>query len=155
MLNTTISAAASGAGVTFADPTRAFVGHAVCDSAEWINGLSSPTVESYHPMTSGHAYGYAPVVGGVLTGSPVTVTAATVEAAVASAETLAARQRPHADEDRQIAPKRFVAPDLSSPQAVHAAARAGVDLRSRASIDAADRRAEAAQDRAPAGRTAG
>jgi lysophospholipase L1-like esterase len=147
LLNSTISAAARGAGVTFANPTSAFLGHAVCDRAEWINGLSSPTVESYHPKTTGHASGYAPVVGGVLTGSAVTVTAATVEAAVASAESLAARQRPHAEKDRQITPKRFVAPDLSTQEAERAAARAGVDLRSRASIDAADQRAEAAQER--------
>ena len=140
LLNSTISAAASRTGVAFANPTSVFLGHAVCDRAEWVNGLSSPTVESYHPKTTGHSSGYSPVVGAALTGSAVTVTAATVDAAVASAETLAARQRPRAEADRQITPKRFVAPDLSTPEAQRAARRAGVDLRSRASIGAADRR---------------
>ena len=32
-------------------PTRParFIGHAVCDNPEWINGLSNPISESYHP----------------------------------------------------------------------------------------------------------
>ena len=47
-----------------------FIGHAVCDggggsSTEWINGLSNPVGESYHPKTTGHASGYYPVVKGV------------------------------------------------------------------------------------------
>ena len=43
-------------------PTRpaAFVGHAVCDAVEWINGLSNPISESYHPKATGHAGGYTP-----------------------------------------------------------------------------------------------
>jgi hypothetical protein len=39
-----------------------------------------------------------------------------------------------------------VLPNLRSPSSRAAAARAGVDLRSRASIDAADRRVGAVQD---------
>jgi hypothetical protein len=39
-----------------------FVGHAVCDNPEWINGLSNPVGESYHPKTTGQASGYYPVV---------------------------------------------------------------------------------------------
>ena len=41
--------------------------------------------------------------------------------------------------DASITPKEFVAPDLTSPRARAAARAAGVDLSSRASIDAADR----------------
>ena len=41
-----------------------------------------------------------------------------------------------------------MAPDLTTPAASAAAARAGVDLRSRASIDAADRLYSARQDAA-------
>jgi Tol biopolymer transport system component len=41
-------------GFTFVDPRAAFVGHAVCDSTEWLNGLSNPTSESYHPNRLGH-----------------------------------------------------------------------------------------------------
>jgi lysophospholipase L1-like esterase len=53
LLNSKISAAAGAAGYTFVNPTSAFVGHAVCGSPEWINGLSNPVSESYHPNTTG------------------------------------------------------------------------------------------------------
>lgn len=67
-----ISAAATRAGSNFVfrDVIPAFIGHAVCDggggsSTEWINGLSNPTGESYHPKVTGHADGYYPAVHGV------------------------------------------------------------------------------------------
>jgi hypothetical protein len=69
MLKNTISAAATRAGSNFLfrDVVPPFIGHAVCDggsgsSTEWINGLSNPVGESYHPKTTGHANGYYPVV---------------------------------------------------------------------------------------------
>lgn len=72
MLRTVISAAATRAGSNFVfrDVIPPFVGHAVCDggggsSTEWINGLSNPVGESYHPKVTGHADGYSPVVKGV------------------------------------------------------------------------------------------
>jgi len=72
MLKNTLSAAATRAGTNFVfrDVIPAFIGHAVCDggggsSTEWINGLSNPTSESYHPKVTGHADGYYPVVHGV------------------------------------------------------------------------------------------
>ncbi len=72
MLKNTLSAAATRAGSNFVfrDVIPAFIGHAVCDggggsSTEWINGLSNPTSESYHPKVTGHASGYYPVVHGV------------------------------------------------------------------------------------------
>lgn len=72
MMKTQISAAAARAGANFVfrDVIPSFTGHAVCDggggsSTEWINGLSNPVGESYHPKTSGHASGYFPVVKGV------------------------------------------------------------------------------------------
>jgi hypothetical protein len=55
LLNSKISAAAGAAGYTFVNPTSAFVGHAVCGSPEWINGLSNPISESYHPNVTGQA----------------------------------------------------------------------------------------------------
>ena len=145
LLNSRISTAAAAAGFSFANPTARFVGHAVCDDVAWINGLSSPVTESYHPNRSGHASGYAPVVGTRLTGSTVTVSATTIAAAEATADELAAQQRPFAAQDRSIRPKIFSVPDLESPAIRAAAARAGVDLRSRESIDAADARYAAAQ----------
>jgi lysophospholipase L1-like esterase len=72
LMRTTISAAATRAGANFVfrDVIPGFIGHAVCDggggsSTEWINGLSSPTSESYHPKVAGHANVYYPVVHGV------------------------------------------------------------------------------------------
>ncbi|MBS1883456.1 MAG: SGNH/GDSL hydrolase family protein [Actinobacteria bacterium] len=72
LLRGVINAAATRAGSNFVfrDVIPAFIGHAVCDggsgsSTEWINGLSNPTSESYHPKVTGHADGYYPVVHGV------------------------------------------------------------------------------------------
>jgi hypothetical protein len=69
LLRTKLSAAATRAGSNFLfrDVIPPFIGHAVCDggaasSTEWINGLSNPVGESYHPKTTGHANGYYPVV---------------------------------------------------------------------------------------------
>ncbi len=76
LLNSKLSAAASAQGFTFANPTSRFIGHAVCDNPEWINGLSNPISESYHPNRSGHSSGYAPLVSPLLTGAPARITAA-------------------------------------------------------------------------------
>jgi hypothetical protein len=72
MIKNVLSAAATRAGSNFIfrDVIPPFVGHAVCDggggsSTEWINGLSNPSGESYHPKVAGHANGYYPVVHGV------------------------------------------------------------------------------------------
>ena len=110
LLDATTSAAATAAGFAFADPRRAFRGHAVCDSPEWVNGLSSPTTESYHPKASGHRDGYLPVVGSLLTGSAVTATPAVLEAARQSESRLAQQQRRYADRDQVIEPETFRAP---------------------------------------------
>lgn len=139
LLDARLATAAAAAGFRYAGPTAAFVGHAVCDSPEWLNGLSSPVSESYHPNRLGHSAGYAPLVGTALTGSALAVTSSTVQVAVADGPAQAARQQRHAAVDRGIRPEVFRVPDLTSPQVVAAAARAGVDLSSRASIDAADR----------------
>ena len=34
-------------------PDQPFVGHAVCDDVEWLNGFSNPISESYHPNRPG------------------------------------------------------------------------------------------------------
>jgi hypothetical protein len=128
LLDSKTSSAAAARGFTFADPTSRFVGHAVCDSVEWLNGLSNPISESYHPNRSGHASGYTPLVSPLLTGASLTVTAATLRTAAASADGQAARQRGYAALDAGIVPERFVAPDLGSAAARAAARRAGVDL---------------------------
>lgn len=66
LLNSKLSSAASAKGFSFANPTSAFTGHAVCDDVEWLNGLSNPISESYHPNRTGHSSGYKPLVNGLL-----------------------------------------------------------------------------------------
>lgn len=51
---------ALAAGFGYVDARPAFRGHAVCDSTEWVNGLSWPVVESYHPNRDGNV-GYADI----------------------------------------------------------------------------------------------
>jgi len=68
MLKSALQAAATRAGSNFIfkDVIPPFIGHAICDSTEWLNGLSNPTSESFHPNTLGHSQGYTPVVRSVL-----------------------------------------------------------------------------------------
>ena len=73
LLNSKLAAAATAQGFAFANPTSAFIGHAVCGSPEWLNGLSNPISESYHPNRTGHASGYTPLVSPLLT-APASVT---------------------------------------------------------------------------------
>ncbi|HWL88537.1 MAG TPA: SGNH/GDSL hydrolase family protein [Polyangiaceae bacterium] len=54
LLATTTSGIAKNHGFDFVDPRGPFTGHAVCDSVEWVNGLSDPITESYHPNRTGH-----------------------------------------------------------------------------------------------------
>ena len=72
----------------------------------------------------------------------ITVTAAALQS---QAVTLTAAGKANAAKDAGIRQQRFVAPDLSSPEARAAAAAAGVDLNDGASIARADRAAEARQ----------
>ena len=66
LLATTIGARAAAHGFRFVDVRSAFTGHAVCDDVEWLNGLSNPILESYHPNTTGQTSGYTPLVAGAL-----------------------------------------------------------------------------------------
>ncbi|CUR62275.1 putative secreted hydrolase [metagenome] len=127
LINARTAAAAAAAGFSFADPTSAFVGHAVCDDPEYLNGLSSPISESYHPNVAGHASGYTPVVSTTV-GGAFAVTAKVRADAAASARSQAALQRQYAAADRSITPESFVAPDLTTPEVRRAARRAGIDL---------------------------
>jgi lysophospholipase L1-like esterase len=126
LLNGKTSAEATTKGFTFADPTSRFVGHAVCDDVEWINGLSNPVSESYHPNKPGQSSGYAPTVSPLLTGATVTGSAKVRAASAAMAEDLAAQQSRYAAADAAIRPESFRAPTLDSLRV--AADRAGVDL---------------------------
>src|SRR3954454_13622958 len=110
LMNRTLAAAAAAKGFAFANPTGAFVGHAVCGDPEWLNGLSNPISESYHPNRTGHASGYTPLVGSLLTGWSLAVTTTVLAEARAQGPALAARQRPYAAADRSIEPERFGTP---------------------------------------------
>jgi lysophospholipase L1-like esterase len=128
LINSRTSAQAAAKGFSFANPTSRFVGHAVCDTVEWLNGLSNPISESYHPNKAGHSSGYTPTVSPLLTGAAVAVTGKTLSAARASADRQAALQRKYAAADATIQPETFVKPNLASPRAKAAARRAGIDL---------------------------
>jgi len=113
LVNSVTAQKAAAAGFSFANPTSRFVGHAVCDSPEWINGLSSPITESYHPKTTGHASGYLPTVSPYVTGAALRATAATMAAAADGADALATQQRRWAAADRTIRPS-FTAQCIST-----------------------------------------
>jgi lysophospholipase L1-like esterase len=66
LLATTIAGRAAAYGFRFVDVRGPFNGHAVCDDAEWVNGLSNPVLESYHPNGNGHTSGYTPLVANAL-----------------------------------------------------------------------------------------
>jgi lysophospholipase L1-like esterase len=53
---------AAAYGFRFVDPRNVFTGHGVCDDAEWLNGLTYPISDSFHPNPAGQRDGYAPLV---------------------------------------------------------------------------------------------
>lgn len=145
LMNARLGTAAHNAGFGYANPTSAFIGHAVCGAPEWLNGLSYPISDSYHPNRTGHASGYTPLVSPQLTGATVRVNAATLSAARASSARLTAQQHRYAARDARITPERFVLPDLHSPRVLAAAKRAHVDVSDPASVARADRAYSARQ----------
>ena len=114
-LNTLARGKATGAGFRFIDPTGSFTGHAVCDDPEWINGLSNPVEESYHPNRAGNV-GYANLFGPSVTGRTAT---AQRSAEPAPQQSPAQRTRAAAD--------RVVAMRLSSPENLAKAKAAGLN----------------------------
>ena len=66
MLKSVTAARAAAYGFTFKDAIPSFTGHAVCSSTEWLNGLSNPVGDSYHPNRTGHKSGYEPLVRSVI-----------------------------------------------------------------------------------------
>ncbi|MDP2772264.1 MAG: SGNH/GDSL hydrolase family protein, partial [Nocardioides sp.] len=126
LLNSKLSAAASARSFSFANPTSRFIGHAVCDDVEWINGLSNPISESYHPNRLGHSSGYTPLISPLLTGA-VARTTRPRGARVPAAE-IASSQRQYAATDAAIEPAEFRLPDLTTKASRVAARRHGIDL---------------------------
>ncbi|MBO1753901.1 SGNH/GDSL hydrolase family protein [Allobranchiibius sp. CTAmp26] len=64
-LDALLRTTAASYGFSFVDPRARFSGHAPCSSAPWINGLSLPIGDSFHPDRSGQQ-AYAGLVGPVL-----------------------------------------------------------------------------------------
>jgi lysophospholipase L1-like esterase len=120
-LNDVIQARADAAGFRYVNAEPAFIGHAWCDPQPWINGLTFPVVNSFHPNIAGHTE-YALLVGKALFGSTVTTDARPLAAGAARLPAVTSAQ----------GPTRIRVPDLNSPEVARAAARAGVtkaDLR--------------------------
>jgi lysophospholipase L1-like esterase len=54
LLATKTAALAAAHGFSFVDVRTPFNTHRICDDVEWLNGLSNPIGESYHPNRLGH-----------------------------------------------------------------------------------------------------
>ncbi|GAA4114645.1 hypothetical protein GCM10022415_10670 [Knoellia locipacati] len=113
-LATVVGDAARAAGAGFVDPRAAFEGHAVCDGQEWLNGVSWPLEQSYHPNADGHA-AYARLV---------TSAFGVEEEAAARAGEVRVDQGPAS---RGEAPT-FSLPDLLSAESLDGARRHGLDV---------------------------
>lgn len=71
-LDQLISARSTAAGFTYVEVRDDFAGHAVCDAQAWINNLTFPVDESFHPDRAGnraYAAAVAPALG--LAAAPV------------------------------------------------------------------------------------
>jgi lysophospholipase L1-like esterase len=60
-LDGVLQAAATNNGDSFADVRPAFSGHELCDGAGWLNSVTLPIDNSYHPTATGQKDGYLPV----------------------------------------------------------------------------------------------
>ncbi|SDX72655.1 GDSL-like Lipase/Acylhydrolase family protein [Amycolatopsis xylanica] len=61
-----LSQRAQAAGATFVDVRGSFTGHNICASGEsYLNSLTFPVDESYHPTVAGQAKGYYPPLAAV------------------------------------------------------------------------------------------
>jgi len=61
-LNAVIKQQVEAAGATFVDVRGAFSGHGICSRSPWINAVTLPASESYHPNATGQANGYLPAL---------------------------------------------------------------------------------------------
>jgi lysophospholipase L1-like esterase len=60
------AARASAHGFTFVDMRTIWTGHEICSGGSvWLNSLTWPVGESYHPNKSGQSGGYLPALNGV------------------------------------------------------------------------------------------
>jgi lysophospholipase L1-like esterase len=59
------SARAAAAGFTFLDIRSNWTGHEICSGDVWLNSLTWPVGESYHPNRNGQSKGYLPALTSV------------------------------------------------------------------------------------------
>jgi lysophospholipase L1-like esterase len=59
-LDGVIAKRAAAHGFAFADVRSAFAGHELCSGAPWLNSVTLPLDESYHPTATGQRRGYLP-----------------------------------------------------------------------------------------------
>lgn len=64
VLDGAISDAAGRHGFTFVDVRSIFDGHGICSSDWWLNSVTWPVVNSYHPNATGYSGGYLPALDG-------------------------------------------------------------------------------------------
>jgi lysophospholipase L1-like esterase len=65
-LASVISGRSAAAGATFVDVRGNFAGHNICSNGDvWLNSLTWPVDESYHPKASGHSGAYYPALRAV------------------------------------------------------------------------------------------
>ena len=69
VLDDTTAKEAANQGAWFADVRNAFANHGICSSDWWLNSVTWPISDSYHPNIEGHANGYLPMLDSV-TGAP-------------------------------------------------------------------------------------
>jgi len=60
-LDSALRTAAAGSHDTFADVRGQFTGHELCDGSGWLNSVTLPIGNSYHPTVTGQRDGYLPV----------------------------------------------------------------------------------------------
>jgi lysophospholipase L1-like esterase len=66
-LDGVIQTAAADNDDTFADVRGEFSGHELCDDAGWLNSITLPIGDSYHPTATGQKDGYYPVFSAAAT----------------------------------------------------------------------------------------
>ncbi|MCZ4118158.1 SGNH/GDSL hydrolase family protein [Streptomyces sp. H39-S7] len=59
-LDTVTAKRAADHGFSFADVRGTFTGHELCSGSPWLNSLTFPVDESYHPKAAGQSGGYLP-----------------------------------------------------------------------------------------------
>ncbi|MEU0843442.1 SGNH/GDSL hydrolase family protein [Streptomyces sp. NPDC005962] len=61
LLNSVTAKRAADHGFSFGDVTTTFTGHEICSGSAWLNSVTLPIEESYHPTAAGQSGGYLPV----------------------------------------------------------------------------------------------